>query len=134
MNVWLAPRRTIDYFVARAEGFVLIEGPRPVEGPGQPLLVPPGGHSPTSKNPLPLMAMVPMFTRDWGTGGPLIQRDCLIPTARQVRAVPDCNLLEACMRLKIEQLYGPEIPTLEDMYSPAMLGKSVFPRRPAPKE
>lgn len=130
MHVWRAPRRTIDYFIARYEGFTIAEGPRLVEGPGKPVLCPPGIEPIRSTHPLTLMALVPMFTRDWGTGGPLIQRECIVPTQDQVRTIKDGNMLEAGMRIIVEQRYGTFIPTLEELYTPAVLGKSPFPTRP----
>lgn len=134
MHVWRAPRRTIDYFIARHEGFTLAEGPRLVEGPGAPVLAPPGIEPIRSSHPLKLMSLVPMFTRDWGTGGPLLQRECIVPSQEQVRRIADCSLLEAGMRVLTERRYGVVIPVLEDLYSQAVLGKSPFPDRPRRKE
>lgn len=95
MNVDEAPRRTIDYYAAILDNFVL------VDGPSGKVLIPPAMRTAgwEFKEGVSLMSFVPHFTRDWETGGGLLRR-----------GNPD--LLERLIRDLVRRHFGDEIPEL----------------------
>lgn len=108
MKVWRAPRRLIDAYVAILEGFTFEPGPVP----HQYVLMPPGmadgWHWPRA--PVDTLAFVPEFTRDWGTGGPIIGREAIYPKEEHG------PLLEAGLRLYVMKAYGATLPATPELF------------------